>query len=134
MTCHEIEALKLGLMNVLGTTDESARQHAYAELEGALEGPIEALAEAEDLSAVQRHLDAALVDLEETVATTEKATLSMITSADDSLLSAMPNSQFNDSVCRESQCLMGLLRRMTYCMRLSQSTNDVMLNYLRPLR
>ena len=73
MTCHEIEALKLGLMNVLGTTDESARQHAYAELEGALEGPIEALAEAEDLSAVQRHLDAALVDLEETVATTEKS-------------------------------------------------------------
>ena len=72
MTCHEIEALKLGLMNVLGTSDESARQHAYAELEGALEGPIEALAEAEDLSAIQRHLDAALVDLEETVATTEK--------------------------------------------------------------
>ena len=72
MTCHEIEALKLGLMNDLGTSDESARQHAYAELEGALEGPIEALAEAEDLSAIQRHLDAALVDLEETVATTEK--------------------------------------------------------------
>jgi hypothetical protein len=126
MTCHEIEALKLGLMNVLGTTDESARQHAYAELEGALEGPIEALAEAEDLSAVQRHLDAALVDLEETVATTEKS--------DPEYDYLRGRLIAVDSVCRESQCLMGLLRRMTYCMRLSQSTNDVMLNYLRPLR
>jgi len=68
MTCDEIEALKLGLMNVLGTEDESAREHAKKELEGSLEGPIGALAEADDLSAIQRHLDAALVDLEEEVA------------------------------------------------------------------
>lgn len=71
MTCHEIEALRLGLMNSLGATDESARRHARAELEGHLEGPIEALAEAEDLDAVARHLDAALVDLESTVAATD---------------------------------------------------------------
>lgn len=68
MTCHEIEALRLGLMNALGTTDESARQHAEAELEGHADGPIEALATAESLSAIERHLDAALVDLEEEVA------------------------------------------------------------------
>lgn len=70
MTCHEIEALRLGLMNVLGTDDQSAREHAETELEGHLDGPIEALAHAETLSAIERHLDAALVDLEEEVAST----------------------------------------------------------------
>jgi hypothetical protein len=68
MSCYEIEALRLGLMNVLGTEDRSARQHAETELEGHLDGPIEALAEAETLSEIERHLDAALVDLEEEIA------------------------------------------------------------------
>lgn len=68
MSCYEIEALKLGLMNVLGSEDRSAREHAEADLEGHLEGPIKALAEAESLSAIERHLDAALVDLEEEIA------------------------------------------------------------------
>ena len=68
MSCYEIEALRLGLMNVLGTEDRSVREHAEKELEGTLDGPIEALANAETLSAVERHLDAALVDLEEEVA------------------------------------------------------------------
>ena len=68
MSCHEIEALRLGLMNVLGVGDESTREHAEKELEGHLEGPIEALVEAESLSGIERHLDAALVDLEEEVA------------------------------------------------------------------
>jgi hypothetical protein len=71
MTCHEIEALRLGLMNVLGTADRSAREHAETELDGHLEGPIEALAEAETLSGIERHLDAALVDLEEEIAATD---------------------------------------------------------------
>ena len=68
MTCHELEALRLGLMNVLGTEDRSAREHARTELEGHLDGPVGALADAESLSAVGRHLDAALVDLEEEIA------------------------------------------------------------------
>ena len=68
MSCYEIEALRLGLMNVLGVGDDSAREHAEKELEGHLEGPIQGLAEADSLAAVQRHLDAALVDLEEEVA------------------------------------------------------------------
>ncbi|MFB6117198.1 DUF3209 family protein [Halosegnis sp.] len=68
MTCHELEALRLGLMNVLGTEDRSARDHAERELEGHLEGPIGALADATTLSEVERHLDAALVDLEEEIA------------------------------------------------------------------
>jgi len=71
MSCYEIEALRLGLMNVLGTEDRSARDHAEKELEGHLDGPIDALADAETLSEIERHLDAALVDLEEEVAATD---------------------------------------------------------------
>ncbi|EMA19615.1 MULTISPECIES: DUF3209 family protein [Haloarcula] len=70
MSCYEIEALRLGLMNVLGTEDDHARQHAEQELEGHMTGPIEALAGAETLAAIERHLDAALVDLEEDIAAT----------------------------------------------------------------
>jgi hypothetical protein len=57
-------------MNVLGTEDDHARQHAEQELEGHMTGPIEALAGAETLAAIERHLDAALVDLEEEIAAT----------------------------------------------------------------
>ena len=71
MSCYEIEALRLGLMNVLGTEDDHARQHAKSELEGHMDGPIEALANATTLSAIERHLDAALVDLEEEIARTD---------------------------------------------------------------
>ncbi|MGB9965119.1 DUF3209 family protein [Halobacterium hubeiense] len=73
MTCHELEALRLGLMNVLGATDRSAREHAEKELEGHLDGPIEGLATADSLAELQRHLDAALVDLEEQVAAADEA-------------------------------------------------------------
>ncbi len=72
MTCHELEALRLGLMNVLGTEDERARDHAESELEGELEGPIEGLAEATSFSEIERHLDGALVDLEEEVANADE--------------------------------------------------------------
>jgi len=71
MTCYEIEALRLGLMNVLGTEDEHARQHAGQELDGEMTGPIEALADADTLADIERHLDAALVDLEEKIARTD---------------------------------------------------------------
>ncbi|MDQ2070941.1 DUF3209 family protein [Haloarcula sp. NS06] len=70
MSCYEIEALRLGLMNVLGTEDDHARQHAEQELEGHMTGPIKALAGAKTLAAIERHLDAALVDLEEEIAAT----------------------------------------------------------------
>jgi hypothetical protein len=74
MACQELEALRLGLMNVLGTEDESVREHAEQELEGDLTGPIEALAEASTLADIQRHLDAALVDLEEEISQTDPDT------------------------------------------------------------
>ena len=70
MSCYEIEALRLGLMNVLGTEDPAAREHAEQELDGHLTGPIEAVADADSLAAIERHLDAALVDLEEEIAET----------------------------------------------------------------
>ena len=73
MTCHELEALRLGLMNVLGTEDRSARDHAEQELAGHLDGPIGALADADTLAEVRRHLDAALVDLEAEIAETDSA-------------------------------------------------------------
>jgi len=71
MSCYEIEALRLGLMNVLGTEDDHARQHAQQELEGHMTGPIEALASATTMAGIERHLDAALVDLEEEIARTD---------------------------------------------------------------
>ena len=71
MSCHELEALRLGLMNVLGTEDRHAREHAEKELEGHMDGPIEALANAETFDAIERHLDAAIVELEEEVARTD---------------------------------------------------------------
>lgn len=73
MSCHELEALRLGLMNVLGTEDRHAREHAEKELDGHLEGPIEGLANAETLAEVERHLDAALVDLEAAVAESDES-------------------------------------------------------------
>jgi hypothetical protein len=55
-------------MNVLGTSDRTVREHAEKELDGHMEGPIEGLATAETLSALQEHLDAAMVDLKEEIA------------------------------------------------------------------
>jgi hypothetical protein len=73
MTCTEIEALRLALMNVYGIADESARQHAEQELADVdTSGPIDALAAADDLAEIQEHLDAALVDLEEEIAETDE--------------------------------------------------------------
>lgn len=72
MSCYELEALQLGLMNVLGTEDRTAREHAEKELDGHLNGPVEALANAETLSGIEHHLDAALVELEEDIAATDR--------------------------------------------------------------
>jgi hypothetical protein len=72
MACHEIAALRLGLMRVLGRNDEAERQHELAELGGAeqIAGPIGAMVEARDLASLKRCYDASLSALEERVATT----------------------------------------------------------------
>ncbi len=72
MTCHEIEALRLGLMNSLGVDDAAARKHAREELGENPEPHIAALADAETLAACRRHLDTALVELEAEVTSTDE--------------------------------------------------------------
>lgn len=72
MACHEIAALRLGLMRVLGLKDEATRQHELAELgDGAGQaGPLRALCDARDLDSLKRFYEAAVSMLEERVAAT----------------------------------------------------------------
>jgi hypothetical protein len=72
MACHEIAALRLGLMRLLGLKDEAARQHELAELgDGANQpGPIRAMCDAADLESLRRFYEAAVSMLEERVAAT----------------------------------------------------------------
>lgn len=72
MACHEIAALRLGLMNVLGINDEAERAHELAELGDAVSrpGPLASLAKANDLDAVVRLFSTSLVELNEKVART----------------------------------------------------------------
>jgi hypothetical protein len=72
MSCHEIAALRLGLMNVLGFRDEAERTHELAELGEAATspGPLASLAGARDLETVTRLYTTALGALHEKVART----------------------------------------------------------------
>jgi len=72
MACHEIAALRLGLMAVLGRNDEAERQHELAELgDGATRpGPLRAMCDAKDLTTLRRLYEASLAALEHRVATT----------------------------------------------------------------
>jgi len=72
MACHEIAALRLGLMGVLGHDDEAERQHELAELGDAAEqpGPLRAMCDARDLGSLKRFYEAAVASLEQRVATT----------------------------------------------------------------
>jgi hypothetical protein len=69
MACHEVAALRLGLMNVLGIKDEAERQHELAEIGDAINhpGPIRSLCEARDLTELKRLFEVALSDLEQRV-------------------------------------------------------------------
>ncbi|HET6146552.1 MAG TPA: DUF3209 family protein [Polyangia bacterium] len=72
MACHEIAALRLGLMRILGRDDVAERQHELAELgpAAAEPGPVSALCEAGSLGGLQRLFRAALADLDRKVAGT----------------------------------------------------------------
>ena len=72
MACHEIAALRLGLMKVLGHDDEAERQHELAELGSAAEqpGPLRSMREASDLASLKRFYDAGIAALEEKIART----------------------------------------------------------------
>ena len=71
MACHEIAALRLGLMRILGVEDAAERQHELAELgdAAARPGPIQSLCEVGDLKSLDRLFRTALADLERKVAT-----------------------------------------------------------------
>ena len=72
MACHEVAALRLGLMNVIGIDDPAERQHELAELGGVAEqpGPIRALAQARTVASLSREFESSLAALEEKVART----------------------------------------------------------------
>jgi hypothetical protein len=65
MACHEIAALRLGLMRVLGIQDEAERQHELAELGASAEapGPLRSLCETTNLANLKRFFESALADL-----------------------------------------------------------------------
>lgn len=73
MACHEIAALRLGLMNLLGDEDEAERAHEIEELGNALHrpGPIADLAQARDLQTLKSLYGSALAELTERVARAE---------------------------------------------------------------
>lgn len=74
MACHEVAALRLGMMNVIGIKDEATIQHERAEIGDALRspGPIRSLAEAKDFESLIRFYEASLTDLEEMISKTKK--------------------------------------------------------------
>ena len=71
MACHEVAALRLGLMRVIGIDDEAERQHEIAEIGVetlAKPGPIRSMAEAQSLNALKRFYETSLSALEQKVA------------------------------------------------------------------
>ena len=73
MACHEIAALRLGLMKLLGVNDEAERAHELAELGDAAHhpGPLSSLTNAQDFDALLRLYSTALVELNEKVASAD---------------------------------------------------------------
>jgi hypothetical protein len=73
MACHEVAALRLGMMKVLGIEDEATRRHEVNEIGAenlAVPGPVKSLSEAESLTSLKKFYDACLTDLEQKVAST----------------------------------------------------------------
>ncbi len=70
MACHEIAALRLGLMKIVGVDDPAERAHELAELGDAatVPGPIASLMNAPDLETLVALFGTSLVDLGEKVA------------------------------------------------------------------
>lgn len=73
MACHEIAALRLGLMKLLGTNDEVERAHEMAELGDAARrpGPLRSLTQANDLGELLRLYGTSLAELNDRVARTK---------------------------------------------------------------
>lgn len=69
MACHEIAALRLGLMQLLGIDDPAEREHELKELGEAAsqDGPLRSLMQGGSLEQISRFFSLALVDLQEKV-------------------------------------------------------------------
>lgn len=74
MACHEISALRLGFMNLIGIDDEAEKKHEQEELGSALleESPIKNLANAENLENLLSNYQSSLITLEEKFAKLEE--------------------------------------------------------------
>ncbi|MDA7980252.1 MAG: DUF3209 family protein [Pirellulales bacterium] len=72
MACHELAALRLGLMKLCGIDDPNEKEHELAELGDAVHepGPIQSLCGPEDLTKLVSYYQASLVDLQQRVAQT----------------------------------------------------------------
>lgn len=72
MACHEIAALRLGMMEVLGIDDPGEKQHELEELGTAanVAGPLKSLVESGNLEQLLRFYSISLSDLQEKVAKT----------------------------------------------------------------
>jgi len=74
MACHELAALRLGLMDILGIDAPAEKQHDTAELGDSINqpGPIQSLCTPGDLSKMVSYYQASLVDLQQRVAKTSE--------------------------------------------------------------
>lgn len=66
MACHEIAALRLGLMTILGINDPTEKEHEMAELgaDAHKPGPIQSLLKSTNLAELRQNYENSLVDLE----------------------------------------------------------------------
>lgn len=69
MACHELSALRLGLMKLGGIDDEAEKQHELAELGGSLEkpGPLSEMTKTSNFKDLLRNYQQSLVGLQEKV-------------------------------------------------------------------
>ncbi|WP_141732001.1 DUF3209 family protein [Oligoflexus tunisiensis] len=67
MACHEIAALRLGMMRILGVQDPGLIEHELAELGEAGEkpGPLRLLSQAQDLQSLNHAFELARTELED---------------------------------------------------------------------
>ncbi|EMJ57074.1 PF11483 family protein [Leptospira interrogans serovar Valbuzzi str. Duyster] len=74
MACHEIAALRLGMMNLIGIKDETTIRHEQSEIGTVLKspGPIRSLAEAKDFESLIKFYEISLTDLEEKISKMKK--------------------------------------------------------------
>jgi hypothetical protein len=72
MACHEIAALRLGLMKILGRNENGEREHELSELGEAAKqpGPVASLCDASDLERLKAFYESAVSSLEERVSAT----------------------------------------------------------------